>query len=297
MRDGSASTEFAAALHEAVHRRGLPLSRVQVRLASMGHPVAVSTISQWQRGHRVPRSERSLAVVDALEQVLDAPRGSLRALALAVPPAAPGAGRPQPLAGYDATFRRLVAELGLGSSYPSVETVSAHEHLTLLADRTLRRRTTLAVRATCTTDRHAVAHEIDPGGDVHQVTVRAGGGCRLGRVLRDPAAGVVVAELHFDRWLGAGDTAVLQTQVEDTNQVPRTEFFRWSTHPVPVLVLEATFDRAMVPTTVQAFSRPRVQAPDRTCDELPITGGDRVHLVRQPAEPGNHGLRWTWPDP
>lgn len=297
MRDGSASTEFAEALHEAVHRRGLPLSRVQARLAAMGHPVAVSTISQWQRGHRRPRSERSLAVLDALEQVLEAPRGSLRALALAHP-CAPSVLAPRhPLTCDGEAFRLLVGRMGLSSSQALVETLGVHDHLTLTADRTVRRRTALVLRATGATDRHAVAHEVDPGGDVHQVTVRARSGCRLGRVLRDPGAGMVVAELHFDRWLGAGDTAVLETQVDDTNRLPRTEFHRASTRQVPLLVMEAAFDRSRVPSTVQAFSRPRSGSLGPSSLELPIIGGDRVHLVRQPAEPGNHGLRWTWPDP
>ena len=68
---------FGEALRVAVANRGLSLRRVQAHLGAAGHPVALSTLSQWQHGRRVPASPRSLAVVEELERV---PAGTLRAL-------------------------------------------------------------------------------------------------------------------------------------------------------------------------------------------------------------------------
>ncbi|WP_409484931.1 hypothetical protein [Arsenicicoccus dermatophilus] len=293
MPDGATRAEFAAGLHAALVRRGLPLARVQARLAAADHPVALSTLSQWQHGHRVPRSPRSLAVVAELERILETPPGALTVLAGLV--SAGTADRVRQVVTYAGAFTHLVQELG-ATSYGALETLGTHDRVTLDAVGALRRRRTVTVlRATAPTDRHVIAHGMDPGGDVDKVTVRARSGCRLGRVLRDAEAGVVAAELHFDRWLGVGDTVVPEVQIDHTDVVPSTEFYRWSTTPVPLLVVEAHFDRALVPTTVQAYSRPRSDAPDTTSQELPIVGGDRVHLVRQPADPGVEGIRWTWP--
>ena len=75
----SGRVAFGEALRVAVANRGLSLGRVQAHLGAAGHPVALSTLSQWQHGRRVPASPRSFAVVDELERVLRVPAGTLRA--------------------------------------------------------------------------------------------------------------------------------------------------------------------------------------------------------------------------
>ena len=60
---------FDDVLRAAIAERGLALGRLREHLAARGQHVGVSTLSYWQNGERQP-TERSLPVVEALEQVL-----------------------------------------------------------------------------------------------------------------------------------------------------------------------------------------------------------------------------------
>ncbi|WP_050346625.1 hypothetical protein [Arsenicicoccus sp. oral taxon 190] len=293
MDQPAGTSRFAAALEEALSRRRLPLARVQARLAAVGLPVAVSTLSQWQHGHRVPRSPRSLAVVDELERILAVPAGSLRQLVdEADDRPVPG----RPVVSYAEAYDNLLEQLGMQAT-PPLEILGAHDRILLDHRGSLvSRRTTMALRMTAATDRQAIAHGVDPGGDVDLVRITAIAGCRLGRVVRDRAAGVVVAELHFDRRLSAGETVVHEVEIEDGNDALAHDYFRWSLSEIPLLVLEVTFDRRLVPTTVHEFARRRSDAPDAETRELSLAGGDHVHVVHQPAAAGVHGIRWSWPE-
>ena len=171
------------ALRVAVANRGLSLRRVQAHLGAAGHPVALSTLSQWQHGRRVPASPRSFAVVDELERVLRVPAGSLRALL--DEDASAGRASCAPVVSYDEAFGRLVEQLD-PSRRRALVPLGAHDRLQIDAKGAMvQRRTTMTMRAVSGTDRHVVAHGVETGGDVDLVTVSALGGCRLGRVLRD----------------------------------------------------------------------------------------------------------------
>ncbi|MFB7152146.1 hypothetical protein ACFCYA_22310, partial [Streptomyces virginiae] len=84
---------FHLALRAALAARGLPLQRVQHRLAAQGIKVGVTSLSYWQQGARRPRHPESLRAVTALERILELPDGALVRL-LAAP--APGAGAARP---------------------------------------------------------------------------------------------------------------------------------------------------------------------------------------------------------
>src|SRR5690349_4204398 len=68
---------FHAALRSAIRERGLTLQRLQARLASRGIRLALSSLSDWQHGHRRPGSESSLRAVEALEEILGVPAHTL----------------------------------------------------------------------------------------------------------------------------------------------------------------------------------------------------------------------------
>lgn len=283
---------FGEALRVAVANRGLSLARVQAHLAATGHPVALSTLSQWQHGRRVPASPRSFAVVEELERVLRVTPGVLRGL---VEPGVGGSGAAA-VVSYDAAFTRLVDQLG-AAHRRALATLGAHDRLQVDAKGAMvQRRTTMTMRVESGTDRYVVAHGVETGGDVDLVTVSALGGCRLGRVLRDREAEVVAVELHFDRWLSPGDTVVYDMQIDDANSVVSEGYYRWSSQETILLVTEVSFDRGRLPTHVSAFHRSHIDGPDRQTRELPLEQGDRVHLARHAAEPGVHGIRWDWPD-
>ncbi|KIF01860.1 hypothetical protein PL81_33240, partial [Streptomyces sp. RSD-27] len=65
---------FHLALRAALAARGLPLHRVQHRLAARGIKLGVTSLSYWQQGARRPRHRESLRAVSALEEILDLPR-------------------------------------------------------------------------------------------------------------------------------------------------------------------------------------------------------------------------------
>lgn len=283
---------FGEALRVAVANRGLSLARVQAHLAATGHSVALSTLSQWQHGRRVPSSPRSFAIVEELERVLRVTPGVLRGL---VEPGAGGSGAAA-VVSYDAAFARLVDQLG-ATHRRALVTLGAHDRLRVDARGAMvQRRTTMTMRVESGTDRYVVAHGVETGGDVGLVTVSALGGCRLGRVLRDREAEVVAVEIHFDRWLAPGDTVVYDVQIDDANAVLSDGYYRWSSQETTLLVTQVSFDRGHLPAHVSAFHRSHIDGPDRLAHELPLEQGDRVHLARHAAEPGVRGIRWTWPE-
>lgn len=287
---------FGDALHEAIGRRGLPLARVSARLAAAGYPVAQSTLSQWQRGRRLPRSPRSLSVVDELEAILDAPRGSLRSLAEAENAGGMLRARAVPVAVQASAIDEVVAELGVPAR-DMLSAISSHDVVEIGPTGChVRRRTTMTMEAIGRTDRHVVAHTVDPGTDVSKVRFVGVRGCRLGRVVTVPEIGLAATELHFDRRLSPGDTVAFEFVVEDSASTLSPGYFRWVTQTQAVVAVEIVFDRDSHPSTVAGYERDHADAPaDRMCEELPLERGDRVHLVRSPADRGIHGIRWTWP--
>lgn len=93
---------FHLALRAALAARGLPLHRVQHRLAAQGIKVGVTSLSYWQQGARRPRHPESLRAVTALERILELPDGALLRLLAAEDPG-PGSARP-PTRSYRALF-------------------------------------------------------------------------------------------------------------------------------------------------------------------------------------------------
>src|SRR5262245_42616397 len=68
---------FHTALRKAIRRRGLTLDRLRCHLAGRGVPVAVSTLSDWQHGHRRPGGAHPLRALRVLEEILHLPSESL----------------------------------------------------------------------------------------------------------------------------------------------------------------------------------------------------------------------------
>src|SRR4051794_30388853 len=81
---------FHAALRAGIRERGLTLERLRWHLARRGIPIGLSSLSQWQHGHTRPGRDNSLRAVEALEEILRLPPGSLtRLLAVEDFPARP----------------------------------------------------------------------------------------------------------------------------------------------------------------------------------------------------------------
>lgn len=92
----------------------------------------------------------------------------------------------------------------------------------------------------------------------------------------------------------AGGHGVYDVQIDDANSMLSEGYYRWSAQETPLLVAEVSFDRAQLPTQVDAFHRGHADGPDVRSHELALEHGDRVHLAQHAAAVGVHGIRWEF---
>ncbi|MFF4493095.1 hypothetical protein [Streptomyces sp. NPDC001546] len=291
---------FHLALRAALAARGLPLHRVQHRLAARGIKLGVTSLSYWQQGARRPRHRESLRAVSALEEILELPRGSLLRL-LADPE--PGAGPARPAArpyraliSAGAAVERLLAAMELPAD-GGLHTVGHHERVRIGPEGELRtRESQQIVRAHRDgIDRYLAVHHGDPGCDAARVGVTAYENCRTGRVRCHPEAGVVVAELLFDARLRRGDTYVFGYGIEDGTGPRSTEYVRGFTYAGGQYMLQVRFDEAALPVRCHRFARTSPAASRTLLSDLTPSGRHRaVHLVEEAVRPGILGIGWEW---
>ncbi|AYV27176.1 hypothetical protein ACFWB1_04995 [Streptomyces goshikiensis] len=292
---------FHAALRAALAARGLPLHRVQQRLAALGIKVGVTSLSYWQQGARRPRRPESLRAVRALEQILELPGGTLLRLLAAPEDPAPGTPRP-PARSYRAlvSVGASVEELLAGLELPAdggLHTVGHHERVRIGAGgELLGRASQHVVRAHRDgVDRYLAVHHGDPGCDPARVRVRALENCRTGRVRWHREAEVLVAELLFDARLRAGDTYVFGYGFEDGTGGRCTEYVRGFSYSGGQYVLQVRFDEAALPVRCRRFSRSGPGAPRGGLADLTPSGRHRaVHLVEPGVRRGLLGIAWDW---
>lgn len=291
---------FHTALRAAIAARGLPLQRVQHRLAARGIKLGVTSLSYWQQGARRPRHPESLRAVSALEEILELPGGSLLRL-LADP--LPTAGPPRPaarsyraLVSVGAAVERLLAGMELPAD-GGLHTVGHHERVRIGPGGELRtRESQQIVRAHRDgVDRYLAVHHGDPGCDATRVEVTAYENCRTGRVRCHPEAGVVVAELLFDARLRRGETYVFGYGVEDGTGGRSTEYVRGFSYAGGQYMLQVAFDEAALPVRCRRFARTGPEAPRTALGDLTPSGRHRaVHLLEQGVRRGILGIAWDW---
>ncbi|MFI5825757.1 hypothetical protein ACIA6C_00620 [Streptomyces sp. NPDC051578] len=292
---------FHLALRAALTARGLPLHRVQHRLAAQGIKVGVTSLSYWQQGARRPQRPESLRAVRALEQILELPEGTLLRL-LPAPQAARSAPSRPPARSYRALVSAgaAVDELLAGLELPAdggLHTVGHHERVRVGARGELLDRTSQhVVRAHRDgVDRYLAVHHGDPGCDPERIRVRAGENCRTGRVRWHREAGVVVAELLFDARLRSGDTYLFGYGFEDGTGGRCTEYVRGFAYTGGQYVLQVRFDEAALPVRCRRFTRSGPGAPRTALTDLTPSGRHRaVHLVEESVRRGILGIAWDW---
>lgn len=293
---------FHLALRAALAARGLPLHRVQHRLAARGIKLGVTSLSYWQQGARRPRHPESLRAVAALEQILELPDGAL--LHLLTGPgrtAGPGTGRPaarsyRALVSVGAAVEQLLAGLELPAD-GGLHSVGHHERVRIGPAGELRsRESQQIVRAHRDgVDRYLAVHHGDPGCDADRVRVAAYENCRTGRIRRHREAGVVVAELLFDARLRRGDTYVFGYGIEDGTGARSTEYVRGFPYAGGQYMLQVRFDEAALPVRCRRFARTGPHAPRTGLADLTPSGRHRaVHLVEQGVRRGILGIAWDW---
>lgn len=276
---------FHLALRAALTARGLPLHRVQHRLAAQGIKVGVTSLSYWQQGARRPQRPESLRAVRALEQILELPEGTLLRL-LSAPQGARSAPNRPPARSYRALVSAgaAVDELLAGLELPAdggLHTVGHHERVRVGAGgELLDRASQHVVRAHRDgVDRYLAVHHGDPGCDPERIRVRAGENCRTGRVRWHREAGVMVAELLFDARLRSGDTYLFGYGFEDGTGGRCTEYVRGFTYTGGQYVLQVRFDEAALPVRSPAL---RPQQPGRAAHRTGGSDPERAPPGRAP---------------
>ncbi|MEU9835466.1 hypothetical protein AB0D67_28360 [Streptosporangium sp. NPDC048047] len=336
---------FHAALRAAVEARGLTLERLRRGLEERGLRVGMTSLSYWQQGLRRPERPESLRAVRGLEEILALPPRSL--MGLLGPPRPRGRGQgtrsPEddgwpavPPAGSAHTLSALLHDLDGVADDRRLHVTAMYETLQIGADRSATRRETLqVVRARRDDpDRFIMVYRGDLGCDVERVRIRALEDCRVGRIRRDGATALVVAELLFGRALEAGETQVIRYELADPSGVETTEYERIFRLPADQYVLRVAFSPVALPGRVRRFTchtpdrgerepgahRSGERGPDdhvlddhgpgehgldahvsasdgyeRVETELTLNAHHAAHLVTGPFGPGAVGVRWDWP--
>ncbi|MDP9866283.1 MULTISPECIES: hypothetical protein [Streptosporangium] len=275
------SGPFHQALRACIRENGLPLDRIRSRLAQRGLTVALSTLSDWQRGHRRPGGEQSMLVVTALEEILRLPGGSLTRLLDRGP-------------GLDGRSGALGEPLDAlpGSRDQDAVVITQQQKVLIDAARmcaSVWTRTLVRARRDGM-DRYVVRSFVDPGTDLEGCEIHALENCRVGTVLRHQRRAVMVAELLFDHVLRAGDTWVFEWESVDRPTRPCVDHGHGFRQPVAHFLLQVRFDPLALPAECHSYVR---SGPDETpfrTGVLVPTAHHTVHMAASDVADGVLGI-------
>ncbi|GAA1349887.1 XRE family transcriptional regulator [Saccharothrix algeriensis] len=293
---------FDRALAAAIRRRGLSLSRLRAHLRSHGITIAQSTLSYWQRGLRHPAAPRALDAVRALERVLQVPEDSLVVLI------GPQQRTPEP----DARLRSipelsrswertgaLLAEFDGVSGSPCnshLDVVTAFDDVRLTAAGGIAAITsTVAVRARRSgPDGFVMTHQGEPGSDIGAALLRAGDGCRVGRVRKQRSSAGMVVELLFDRRLTEGDVHVFSSTIVCAEPVRAPTFFRVVRARMRNYLIRLRFDPSLLPVRCTRVQREREGLAPAVSEPL-LCGPDGFACAYfEELEPSLAGVDFLW---
>ncbi|MFE3634754.1 hypothetical protein [Streptomyces sp. NPDC059168] len=292
---------FADTLHAAIEASGLSLDRIRHALAARGVRISVTTLSYWRRGRSQPERAPSMVAVELLEEVLELPSGTLRALLgpprprgrYAAPPAAERL-HPTELWPGEQWIAEVCDELGVTLG-DDLERLSMHDVLQVPSgpgECVLRMNQVVRAGANGVS-RCLVVHAADEDTD-ELPRIGAVRHARLGRVRREPTTRIVAAELLLDMPLSAGDTAVFEYEVRFSANSPATCYGRRFPVPVRQYVLQVQFTPGATPAHCYRYERDPGSDVDRTRRQLWLGASAGAHLVSLDQQPGHAGIRWEW---
>ncbi|KWT63520.1 hypothetical protein ADL21_02265 [Streptomyces albus subsp. albus] len=293
--------DFPHALHAAIRNSGLGLDRIRHRLQLRGTPVSVATLSSWQSGRTQPERPSSLAALRHLEEILDVAPGALRELLGAPRPRGRGRreSRMLPIGALKPRADRaaeLLSTLDTGSDAHLVR-ISQHDRYEYGDDRTQRR---VWTRHLLRADRDGpdrwvmLFYEDEPGAGIPRL--RGLRNCHPGRVIADAGAGMLAAELLFDRPLRRGESLIMEFELLNRTRRPpdgvgscgRT--LRMSTREY---LLEVAFHPAALPAVCEEFTVPADGSPGTSRRITPDSTGC-AHALALNVGPARFGIRWSW---
>ncbi|MET9627144.1 hypothetical protein ABZX92_06745 [Lentzea sp. NPDC006480] len=290
--------DFAEALTKAVDSSGLSLERIQHHLAARGMQVSISTLSYWRRGRSRPERPESLKVVAALEDLLDLGEGFLTDRLGDKRPRGRWVGQAMSLADM---WDSRATDLGEVMARIDREQPAASRYLSV-KDRQVVGQDRREVEMRCTGVIEALEDGVDrflaiqlaDATDIGIASIEAGPPCRLGRVRSEETTGFLVAEILFDRMLRAGETALVDYVVRMKPGADSEVCDRRFLRPVGDYVLQIDFHPDAVPTRCYRFTRPSLQEPETTVNELWVGNTGSTHIHVRNSKPGIYGVRWEW---
>jgi transcriptional regulator with XRE-family HTH domain len=299
---------FEDALRAAVAASGLSLDRIQDRLKRRGARISVATLSFWQCGRSQPERPSSLRALAELEDILGVPPKSLSAL---IGPPRPR-GRPTTTAdsrGLAAGSELFATDMnpvlrGVDTRWDEVLTrLSSHYRLELDEHRRGRR----------VYNRRLLRAEVDGpdrwiagcqladtqhGDPEPPPTLRVEPPHRIGTVVEDPDAGLLLAEVLFDRPLRRGEiVSVEYTHEFRTTRSPTTVVEAALHTPVREYLMEVRFDPSALPASCYSFRTTELDSDAQPQERLltPDAIGS-VLAVALSTGPCHLGIRWDWGD-
>jgi hypothetical protein len=284
---------FADAFAEGLELREMSLGALREALAARGTPISLATLSYWRAGLRQPEQEPSMRAVVAIEEILGLFPGELESL---TSPGRRRLPRSDPLAvnpDRQEAVARLLGELGMSTPYDEL----IERDVTMKYDLDQRGRafqmTKIAVVEAVVNGasrRPAVLSGETP--DEPPLKFTSLGGQRIGRVISDQESMVTVAEMLLDEELAAGETAILEEQVElaAAEHDNELQYFAWPR--VRSVTLWVRFHPDKVPPRCEAYT---VVDGLEKAEEI-TTYGHSVNRTIAGFGPGTFGLRWFWDD-
>ncbi|MGW5055347.1 helix-turn-helix domain-containing protein [Actinokineospora sp. NPDC004072] len=288
---------FASGLRAAIDAAGVTLEKLAADLRGRGTPVSLATLSYWCSGRSRPERARSLAALAELEDLLGLPSGGLRRLLPERRPRGRAARREVAPITAGAPWHRVEQVRSLLDGYDlsrdgQLSRLSAHDRVEIDADRVKRvQHTRQVLRAEQDGIDRIVVVSWGDGPDAPAPAVVPVRNCSLGRTEVDDDAGLLAAELVFDRPLARRETIVVEHALHSTSPPTAVSHQRASRLPVREYLVEVSFHPAALPHHCVQFSevngeeRVRAVELDSTCT---------AHAIGMDLPPGRYGLRWSW---
>jgi len=299
MRDATSQgtpASFPDALRAAIAERGVSLEWLHGRLADLGTPLSVATLSYWRSGRRQPEHQTSLDALGTLEELLYLPTGHLRSRLR--PSRRPGPTRGTrsrgELMGGSAAVRHALEQLGYDpDDHESM--VETSTQVTLDVDEEGRGRSSVT---------RSVWKALRDGAQGQPFVYRmatsartvpefqAVSGCSIGKSHSDLDAGTFATEVLLERPLLTGETAISEHRVLVPTDASQDTFFELDlTRRLSEAMLWIRFDPARVPSQCEAYT-----ADARKVDVqiLSLRGSTSAHHVVRNFGPGKVGIHWRW---
>lgn len=289
LSDNSDPDGFAAALRDAIAEQNVSLVWLRDRLADLGNPVSLTTLSYWRSGRRHPEGAGSVVAVGAIEEILHVPPGGLVSL---VPPSRRTGPLPTPrIPIADEELHRAMKESLDAVRAPPLNTLrDLSTHVSADIDdrgRLRRRQIRMVVQATSGSLTRLAWVEVSRSPTLSTPRITEIAGARVTRTHEHPNQMVRSYALELEREVAAPGTAVLEWTTDFDEDYPvETELGHFVARPARETVIWVRFHPDRLPAWCEELTdkeEPRA---------LEIGPGCTAHSFRHRFGPGVLTVRW-----